>query len=79
MFYQKENKELKRFCRRCGKELESIEILIGYNCYSGEKTYELLWICPERKNAKGFVAKWNGAFHDKYKSDENGSTYSYEC
>lgn len=58
----------KNYCLKCGLELRRIEIDEGFDLYTGERAYSLLWKCPKKK-------WWNG--HYEIRSDKDGDTYSY--
>lgn len=54
---------------KCGQQLKVKAFYTYFDIDSGEKEAHWLWYCPEKK-------WWNG--HTKFRTDENGSSYSYE-
>ena len=59
----------KNWCRKCGVEILPKKVDMDYDPTTGEKRFNLLWVCPNWR-------WWN--CHDRYKSDEDGSTYAFE-
>lgn len=58
-----------QYCGKCGKILRQIPIATYYSMDTGEPYNHWKWICPNKK--------WYN-LHSKFKTDENGSSYSYQ-
>ena len=58
-----------QYCSICGTVLKQTPIATYYDMDTGEPFNHWQWVCPNKK-------LYN--FHSKFKTDENGSSYSYE-
>ena len=58
---------MKKFCRKCGKEMTQWHIIAGYNLNNGEPVKEILWKCPSYIPIISFFGG-----HDKIYSDIGG-------
>jgi len=58
------------YCMRCGLQLKTKPLFTYFDMRSGDKSAHWIWYCPNKRF-------WNG--HTKFRTDENGSSYSYEA